>query len=203
MFAVMSAKNTMVNLVQIDSLPKFLLMFLGCVTLSTPVNSFINLATPLTCGVTSISLGRNARVIGGKAAQHGQFPWTVSLRKKRGQKYEHSCAGSLVSNRHIVTAAHCLHRTTREVEEEDELRMWQVVVGEHRPDFQDEGEQIMKIEKIRRHPNYKRGHLRNDIAVLRLMADVKLSDFVAPVCLPNINQTVSASPDGAIIAGWG
>ena len=77
MFAAMSAKNTMVNLVQIDSLPKFLLMFLGCVTLSTPVNSFINLATPLTCGVTSISLGRNARVIGGKAAQHGQFPWTV------------------------------------------------------------------------------------------------------------------------------
>jgi len=80
--------------------------------------------------------------------------------------------------------------------------MWEAVLGEHHPDAVDNGEQIMKIEKMQPHPGYRNGFdIKNDIAIIRLSESVQLSDYVSPICLPNINQTV-AGADG-IVAGWG
>ena len=48
-------------------------------------------------------------VIGGQAASDGSWPWQVGLvRTDRG---EHStyCGGSIISDRLILTAAHCLY----------------------------------------------------------------------------------------------
>ena len=65
----------------------------------------------------------------------------ISLRKRQGSgQYVHNCAGSLVTAGYIVTAAHCLHRTTKE--------MWQVVAGEHAPGHQDSGEQVIRVSYV-------------------------------------------------------
>ena len=47
-----------------------------------------------------------------------------------------------MTSRHLVTAAHCVHRTS----EAD----WEVVLGEHRPHSADQGEQVVKV----RSPDY-------------------------------------------------
>ena len=46
------------------------------------------------------------RIVGGfEAGQH--WPWMASLGLYDGPKWIHKCGGSLISNRHILTAAHC------------------------------------------------------------------------------------------------
>ena len=73
-----------------------------------------------------------------KVASPGQFPWAVSLRRRRSSgQSRHTCAGSLVTSRHVVTAAHCLHKTTRD--------QWEAVVGEYRPESSDSQEKIIQV----------------------------------------------------------
>jgi len=135
------------------------------------------------------------RIIGGKPAFPGQFPWAVSLRKRVGSsdKFDHYCAGSLITAKHVVTAAHCLHKTTHD--------SWEVVAGEHRPGVPDKGEQIRKVQVMSQHPEYEYPHLKNDLALLTLSKNVSWSSLVGPICLPS-NQEVFTETDGTI-AGWG
>ena len=136
------SKNTM-NLLHsgISRLSLLLFWLLLTITITTTHSHMINLAAPHPCG-KGAPRARNMRIIGGKPAFPGQFPWAVSLRKRVGSsdKFDHYCAGSLITAKHVVTAAHCLHKTTHD--------SWEVVAGEHRPGVADKGEQIRKVGKI-------------------------------------------------------
>lgn len=48
----------------------------------------------------------SGRILGGQDAVEGHWPWQVSLHY--GQT--HICGGSLISDRWILTAAHCLQK---------------------------------------------------------------------------------------------
>ena len=51
------------------------------------------------CGV-----GRKTRIVGGNVTSVYEFPWIVSM-SKQGTFY---CAGSLITRKHVLTAAHCM-----------------------------------------------------------------------------------------------
>jgi trypsin len=51
-------------------------------------------------------LGRSVRIVGGREADIRQFPHSVSFKLLRTGI--HFCGGSIISNQHVLTAAHCL-----------------------------------------------------------------------------------------------
>ena len=50
---------------------------------------------------------RYKRIIGGEAVIIDQYPWVVGLFSSRYDEHPY-CGASLISNRHLITAAHCI-----------------------------------------------------------------------------------------------
>ena len=48
------------------------------------------------------------RIVGGvKVDVEGKFPWMASLLWEKKDGWKHFCGGTLISDRHILTASHC------------------------------------------------------------------------------------------------
>ena len=72
------------------------------------------------CGVRPIREGksfedeeegqyREARIVGGKETQFGDWPWQVLVKESTllGLFTKNKCGGVLISDKHVLTAAHC------------------------------------------------------------------------------------------------
>ncbi|KAK0420532.1 hypothetical protein QR680_014743 [Steinernema hermaphroditum] len=111
-------------------------------------------------------------VFGGNQARVGQFPMQVYINykgAKDGQNYH--CGGTLISTKHVLTAAHC---TTNMGSYK------KIMVGStNRRDFSANA-QWRDITKIHRHPDYKEDdeNTRYDIAVLEINQPVTLNNNV-------------------------
>ena len=55
-----------------------------------------------------ILLSHICRIVGGFETEPNEFPWVVGLTDRRLR--QPFCGGALISNRHVLTAAHCLER---------------------------------------------------------------------------------------------
>jgi len=164
------------------------------------------------CGTS----GLQAKIVGGKNATLGQFPWLVNLGYQQDGKGEKlfKCGGTLIGNRHILTAAHCVTDLPRG------FVLTTIRVGEHdlaseidcegtfcAPEAQD-----ITVENVILHPSYgKPEAFQNDIAIVKLSRNVTRNEFVVPVCLPwaddeeNYIDGARTGAEAAIteVAGWG
>lgn len=69
---------------------------------------FTFLDTPCQCGLSNGKGVQDApihRVINGQEALPNEFPWQVALVRAGG--HTPICGGSIISDRHVLTAAHC------------------------------------------------------------------------------------------------
>ena len=60
---------------------------------------------PEDCGVRRIST--SATVFGGNDTEPGDWPWMAHIEVLGGIE---NCGGALISNRHVLTAAHCFEK---------------------------------------------------------------------------------------------
>ena len=102
----------------------------------------------------------------------------------RSTVFELRCGGSLVTQNHILTAAHCLfeEKTGQKREVNDDLL---VVLGSNDPLYTSEGLE-RKIISYTYHPNYVYPQSYFDVAVCTLNETVPQAAFrsIRPVCLP-------------------
>ncbi|CAN9509444.1 unnamed protein product [Ophioblennius macclurei] len=127
----------------------------------------------LNCGVAA----NNVRIVGGQEAQPGSWPWQVALYISDS----FNCGGTLISDRWVLTAAHCLTA--------DQLDVVEVVLGMHNVSDPSADQVALRLEQIVCHPDYNDFTFENDICLLKLAADATFSDTVQPICLPSKSST--------------
>ncbi|CAJ0599358.1 unnamed protein product [Cylicocyclus nassatus] len=51
------------------------------------------------------------KIMGGRRAERGELPWAVLFHVWKDKYYMSPCGGTLISRRHVITAAHCFRAT--------------------------------------------------------------------------------------------
>ncbi|KAM8868893.1 LOW QUALITY PROTEIN: uncharacterized protein AB9W97_016501 [Spinachia spinachia] len=125
------------------------------------------------------------RIVGGYQCEAHSQPWQVSLNVGY-----HFCGGSLISDRWIVSAAHCWQKPFSQI----------AVLGDHHIWMQEGPEQYMSVDAIYWHERYDYQTLDYDIMLMKLAHPVAVNQYVKPVALP---EACAAPGDKCTVSGWG
>ncbi|XP_073460542.1 ovochymase-2-like [Aquarana catesbeiana] len=116
----------------------------------------------------------------------------VSIRRKS----QHVCGGTIVSDKHVVTAAHC-------IADKNFTSNFKVCIGDHDVSVKESSEMIFSILKVILHPKFLANQPINyDIAILVLEGRIVFGVKIQPACLPSPDEFF---PAGflCVALGWG
>jgi len=182
--------------------------------------------------VRDFDFDRGRRVIGGDEIEIGEWPYLVRLRGEIPSRVlfgvpvsysNYYCGGSIIDERWVVTAAHCVKQFSYP-ENVMTPELWHAKVGniQAQDNFYDdlvhwvgrmtnvEALQTWNVHatKIIVHPNYSEAaSWRNDIAMFKLAKPLPVYDHphIGKVTLPppNVGRSWPADGDECIMKGWG
>uniref|UniRef100_A0A182PLN5 CLIP domain-containing serine protease n=1 Tax=Anopheles epiroticus TaxID=199890 RepID=A0A182PLN5_9DIPT len=160
-----------------------------------------------TCGAQNIA----DRIYFGEETERGEHPWAGLLFYNVGRnRTVPKCGGALVSERYVITAAHC-------TVDKPNWKLLYVRFNEFNSSSPDncttaEDDEIIcredyAVESIIPHPDYDMHNISrpNDICILRLATDVTFNDYVRPICLP-FDLSIQQLPvvdEIFTVTGWG
>ncbi|XP_049957177.1 serine protease snake-like [Schistocerca serialis cubense] len=143
-----------------------------------------------TCG-----MDREPLIVGGVPASPREFPHMAVIGYGDG-KTSWQCGGSLISSRHILTAAHCV--TSPSAGCARRVLLGALLLNETNTNT--EPQEFNIVRRIR-HPRYNPPKRYNDIAIFELDRDVSFTGFVRPACL--YDTFAPPTYDKGIATGFG
>lgn len=143
------------------------------------------------------------RIIDGREATEGTWPWIVSIQRPDGKPF---CGGSILDERHILTAAHCCTSKTYGVLRNDSP----LIIGEHDLRYNSGNERWYYPKLVHIHPLYNPDKFIYDICIIETECmQLNNPSLRAPVCLPSIKDHIKGRNrfDEEVLpcftAGWG
>ncbi|KAK2846447.1 hypothetical protein Q5P01_009446 [Channa striata] len=135
--------------------------------------------------------GITPRIVGGMLEKIGGSPWQVLIRRSDGYGF---CGGTLVSDRWVVSAAHCFEESADHV-----------TIGDLDKQRFDPGEQLIKVQKVFVHPHFHSFTFDSDIALIYLKQPIRRGPTAIPACLPDphLSKYLLKDDNRGVVTGWG
>ncbi|XP_059469286.1 trypsin-1-like [Neocloeon triangulifer] len=152
-------------------------------------DSVEDIDSDLTCNCKCGIAKTRARIVGGQETRVNQYPWMALL----SYNGEFLCGGTLINNKYILTAAHCLTSIN--------MTGLKITLLEHDRSSSLEAKTIDRsVTKIIAY-NKNLGIDGNDIALLKMDKEVPLKGDLLPACMPTPGKTFTN--EDALVIGWG
>lgn len=141
------------------------------------------------CAKSSVPL-----IVGGDLAGDREFPHMALIGHLYSENdFSYTCGGSLISERFILSAAHCSY--SGELKQATHAKLGDVRRGENSTNVL-----LVRIETRIPHPQYiKSQSIDHDIALFKLKQTVVFTEYIRPICLPCFDEVV----ERAVVTGWG
>ena len=140
---------------------------------------------------------RTPLVVGGTSVTDLRYPFMAAafFRAPGSNLFSQGCGGSLIADRWVMTAAHCVtDARTGRVRDAEEVAL---VLGA--PNLNSTDRIVRFISSVTVHPEYNSANNRNYIALLEMSESVSLE----PITLPDTINPVPNDGETATVAGWG
>ncbi len=140
---------------------------------------------------------RTPRIVGGSAVIDDSYPWMASVYfySAAADQFFPECGGSLIGERWILTAAHCV------VDPQDGSvaapSTVAVIVGIR--DLASGERTLIGIDRVIPHPQYNAETFGNDIALLEMSSAIS----TAPITLSSPDNPVPLVGETSTVIGWG
>eukprot|EP00520_Triparma_pacifica_P008589 CAMPEP_0118664878 /NCGR_PEP_ID=MMETSP0785-20121206/18287_1 /TAXON_ID=91992 /ORGANISM="Bolidomonas pacifica, Strain CCMP 1866" /LENGTH=1828 /DNA_ID=CAMNT_0006558893 /DNA_START=93 /DNA_END=5579 /DNA_ORIENTATION=+ len=136
-------------------------------------------------------------IVEGEDSIRGRFRWMTALISPSGSGYYQFCGASLIHERYVLTAAHCVEGT--------DLTGggMTVAIGRYQLHNVTEHGELMSVKAVYQHPDYNEYTMRADIAVLELPEKVTHPYIeTVPLITAEVNEFLQ---HGSIVtaSGWG
>ncbi|XP_055595735.1 CLIP domain-containing serine protease B15-like [Uranotaenia lowii] len=147
------------------------------------------------------------KIVGGEFSTIRHYPWMALIFDNDSQIPW--CGGSLINQKHVLSAAHCFPQEYSASEQRYVVRIseWDWTRKQNCTKDGTICRQILNIDQIFIHPfyNYTDNYSKNDIAVLRLSGHVDPFNYIKPICLPSQERfkTLKFDELSLEVAGWG
>ncbi|XP_021252654.1 mannan-binding lectin serine protease 1 isoform X1 [Numida meleagris] len=161
------------------------------------------------CGRPARALpGIIKRIIGGRNAEPGFFPWQAlivveDMSRVPNDKWFGS--GALLSDSWVLTAAHVL-RSQRRDKTVIPVSKEHVTVYLALHDVRNKLEAVNRtVERIILHEDFDIQNYNHDIALVKLKEKVTMGNYVMPICLPQFEHELEGPHPNTLglVAGWG
>ncbi|NWR39888.1 MCT1A protease, partial [Tachuris rubrigastra] len=130
------------------------------------------------------------RIIGGREVKPHSRPYMAHLRIKSSSS-AYSCGGFLIRPDAVLSAAHCVHG-----------KGIMVTLGAHNIKKKELSQQKFHVGFWVIHPSYSNSKSGNDIMLLKLKKEAKMTKYVKTISLPRFNETIKTRTKCSV-SGWG